>query len=338
MKAERMSDDRVQEYANVDTDLAGVNLSELVKFYKEHIAQQNKTVSAAAKEFMAAGEDNSPIHQKTVRLHLTHFCERFRGQVGHIRATDIDKYLKDYFPNLKTRLNHRITICSMFRFAQRKGYLPVGPTEAEKSERPKVPISNPEVVSPSDLKKLLGLCEDKKIKTYLLLGAFAGCRTAEIQRLKWSDFKGTSIILGPGITKTNRRRIAEISPNLQAWLKELRGKEDEFVSYPESEAYTLHKHCKKLCRKAKVKWKPNGLRHAFVSCHLELHRDPSRTSKTAGHSLYMLETCYLKLVDAVEAAEHFDIFPPVPTPKEHEGDRVENPLNANQTPALCLTN
>jgi integrase len=307
---DKITHDRVQEYIEADTALSGVNLSELVKFYREHMALHNKSVSAVVKEFLAAGSSNSQRHKDTVRLHLAKFCRTFQGQISHIRAAAIDKYLQKTFPNQKTRLNHRITVCSLFRFAQRKGYLPSGFTEAEKSERPRVPVSEPETISSSDLKKMLGLCQDKKLTAFLVVGAFAGCRASETQRLKWSDVKDDSIILGPTITKTRRRRIAEMPENLQSWVKKLRGKDSDFVTYSEDEFYTLYAKLGSLCDTAGVPWKKNCLRHSFVSCHLELHRDPPRTSKTAGHSLNMLETSYLKLVDQSEAASYFNIFSP----------------------------
>lgn len=332
--ADKISHDRVQEYVEADTELSGVNLSELVKFYREHVAQTNKSVSDVRKEFLAAMVDNSQRHQDTVRLHLKKFNDSFKSSISQVKAADVDKYLRKTFPNQKTRLNHRITICSMFRYAQRKGYLPPGFTEAEKSERPRVPVSEPEIISSEDLKKLLGLCKDKRLTAFLVIGAFAGCRTSEIQRLKWSDVRKDSIILGPHLTKTRRRRISEMPENLQAWMEKLRGGDDEFVTFPEKSFYYLYEKLSDLCDKAGVPWKKNCLRHSFVSCHLELHRDPPRTSKTAGHSLNMLETSYLKLVSQPEAEAYFSIFP---TEEVSEETLELSPVNQKEA-VPCQTN
>lgn len=337
--ASNLPPERLQEYVEVDSVLAGVNLSTLVQFYKEHVSQQNKSVSDVRFEYLKAGVENSLRHQDSVRLHLEKFCKTFRGSIGRIRALEIDEYLKKNFAHQKTRLNHRITICSMFRFAQRKGYLPAGFTEAEKSERPRIPITEPGIISANVLNALLKHCKnkDRKLKSFLVIGAFAGCRASEIQRLKWGDIRGDSIILGPSITKTRRRRIAEIPENLQAWIEVLRGEEDEYVTYPEKSFYYLYEKLNALCEASGISWKKNCLRHSFVSCHLELHRDPPRTSKTAGHSLNMLETSYLKLVDHSEAEAYFSILPP----KESLEDSTESPdvqAAANQSLELCPIN
>jgi integrase len=243
-------------------------------------------------------------------------CAAFKGSIAAIKATDIDEYLKSY-PGAKTKKNHRVSICSVFAYAQRKGILPVGLTEAQKSERPTTSIVEPCVVSSQDLTKLLSECTNKRLAAYMAIAAFAGVRSAEIQRLRWRDIREEvddagfgAIVLGPKITKTNRRRIAEVSPNLRAWIDKLRGEPDEFVTYPEEEFYSLYEHLSKLCKKLGVTKEQNAFRHTFVSCHIELHRDGPRTAKTAGHSLTMLETNYLKLVSRNEADAWFKIFPP----------------------------
>jgi integrase len=307
---ENLTAERMREYVEADTTLRGVNLAELVKFYQDHIASQSISVSKARDLFLESRQENSPRHKSSIRLHLEKFCKTFRGTLGAVKATDIDEYLVKNFPNPKTRLNHRVSICSLFAFAQRKGYLAAGLTEAQKTERPKISIVEPCTVSSHSMRNLLNECTNKRVASFLVVSAFAGCRSAETQRLKWKDVRDDGIILGPNITKTGRRRIAEVSDNLRAWVSYLRGEPDDFITYPEEQFYNLYAHLQKLCKQAGVVREQNALRHTFVSCHLELHRDPPRTSKTAGHSLTMLETNYLKLVSREEAEAWFDIFPP----------------------------
>lgn len=307
---ENLTAERMREYVEADTALRGVNLAQLVKFYEEHLASQSISVSRICDLFLESRQENSKRHQSSIRLHLEKFCKAFRGSISAVKATAIDEYLLKNWQNPKTRLNHRVSICSLFAFAQRKGYLPAGFTEAQKTERPKISIVEPCTVSSHSMTKLLIDCTNKRLASFLVISAFAGCRAAETQRLRWKDVRSDGIILGPNITKTGRRRIAEVSPNLQAWIESLRGEPEEFVTYPEEEFYNLYANLQRLCKKAGVTREQNALRHTFVSCHLELHRDPPRTSKTAGHSLTMLETNYLKLVPREEAEAWFNIFPP----------------------------
>jgi hypothetical protein len=125
--------------------------------------------------------------------------------------------------------------------------------------------------------------------------------------MKWKHVREDSIVLPPEITKTNRRRIADVPPNLAAWLKPLRGEPEEFVTYAES--YKVYRRTLKLFRNTGITRDQNALRHTFVSCHLEKHCDPSKTAKNAGHSLAVLEAHYLKLVSKSDAEAWFNIFP-----------------------------
>ena len=312
---DNLSAERLSDYIDIDTTLRGVNLHELVAHYKAHVNQQSTPLSEVCEKYRESISGKSERHQNTVRLHLKKLCAAFKGSISAIKATDIDEYLKG-FPGAKTKKNHRVTICSVFAFAQRKGILPFGFTEAQKSERPTTLVVEPCVVSSVDMTKLLSECSNKRLASYIAIAAFAGVRSAEIQRLKWSDIRDEvddegfgAIVLGPRITKTNRRRIAEVPPNLKAWVDKLRGEPDDFVTYPEERFYVLYDNLQKLCKKLAVTKQQNAFRHTFVSCHLELHRDGPRTAKSAGHSLSMLETNYLKLVSRSEAEAWFNIFP-----------------------------
>jgi integrase len=308
--AKKISYQRVQEFLEADTILQGVNLAELVTFYKSHVrAQSSATVEEVAALYIEAAKDKSLRYRQTLQHYMSRLCGAFKGvQISSIRATDLDEYLIRSFPNLKTRLNHRGAICSLFTFAQRKNFLPAGSNEAKKTERPASKCVEPCVVSSDCMIKLLDICVDKRIAAFLVLQAFAGCRAAEVIRMQWKHIKEDSVVLPPEITKTNRRRVSEMPPNLVAWLAPMRGEADEFVTYPES--FHVYRRSLQLFRKAGIKREGNALRHTFVSCHLEKHCDPPKTAKTAGHSLTVLEQHYLKLVSKKDAEDWFNIFPP----------------------------
>jgi len=314
--AKRVSDDRIQQLVEADTALSGVNIEELVKFYKEHMAARNVSVAKITELYEQAGvlAGLSVRQRDTRKNHLKQFGKVFNTSLQAIRASDIDAFLAT-IPNLKTRKNVRITICALFKFAQRKGFLPHGLTEADKTEQPKIMPKEATTISAQQISLMLENCKDPLLKNFLLIGAFSGCRSSEIQRLKWGDLRDDCIVLTPDITKTNRRRIAEIPENLRAWLQPVRGNPDSFVTYPESLDHKLYRRARRLCKNLEIEWVPNALRHTFVSCHLELHRDPPRTAKTSGHSLAVLENSYLKLTPREEAEAWFDILPEPKTDK-----------------------
>lgn len=306
--ASKISYSRVQEYVEADTVLQGVNLADLVAFYKSHVQQPSATLDKVCELYIEAAADKSQRYRETLRHYTKRLREAFPGvSIASIKADALDKYLLANFPNPKTRNNHRGALCSLFAFAQRKNFLPVGLTEAKKTERPTNKVVEPCTVSSQDMTKLLNECTDKRLVAFLAIGAFAGCRAAEIIRMKWKHVHEDSIVLPPEITKTNRRRIADVPQNLAAWLKPLRGEPEENVTYPQS--HKVYRRTLKLFRKTGITRDQNALRHTFVSCHLEKHCDPSRTAKTAGHSLAVLEQHYLKLVSKSDAEAWFNIFP-----------------------------
>ena len=59
-------------------------------------------------------------------------------------------------------------------------------------------------------------------KPFLAIAAFAGLRTAEVERLDWSDVGSQYIRVRGSSSKTGAHRLVEIQPNLQAWLTRLR--------------------------------------------------------------------------------------------------------------------
>jgi integrase len=313
--------ERIKEFLQADTLLEGVNLIELAKFWRDHSQNQIISVADACEAFEASIVGRSPKHKKSVKGHLKKLREVFSGPIQKVTVAALDDYLLA-MPHPKTRKNHRGTICSVFKFAQRKGFLPHGPTAADRTESPRTEPADPPTLSATDLEKMLTGCEDKKLRAFLAVGAFSGIRSAEIQRLRWRDIKDDCVVLGSDKTKTKRRRLAEVAENLKMWLKDLRGKDNDLITYPEEQYSYLYKSLAKLCQNQGVQWGHNCLRHTFVSAHLEVHKDPPRTCKTSGHSLDTLLTCYLKLIPLDQAKAWFEI-----KPKE---DSEENKSNGKE--------
>jgi integrase len=318
--AKAVPDPEVQRIRMALAELPGVSVEELVASYKHHLAAvkdgPGRAVSVLVEDLLSKTADRgvSPRHLQTLRSHLRRFADAYRVPIGMILPEDVDTYLAQ-FTNPKTRNNHRISLIALFNHARRRGDLPHREmTAVDKTEAAKVIRHEPEVLSRENLESLLHACEDKRLLAFLVIGAFAGCRTSEIQRLCWGDITPEGIFLTPEITKTNRRRVVEISENLAAWLAELpRGEDGDPVTY--KSAPHLYESLRNLCSQQGVTWVDNGLRHGYVSHHLELHGDATRTSKNTGHSLRELETDYLKLVSKSDAAAWFSIFPKNPHPE-----------------------
>jgi integrase len=248
-------------------------------------------------------------HVRSTRSHLRQFSATFTGHLTDINALELDSYLRGTSYSMKTRQNHRITLVTLFNFAKRKCWLSSAtPHAAEMTENPKVPTSDPQVFTPEEMLKLLRAAHSEPMCSYLVIAGFAGVRRAEIERMHWSDWnrEHNSLVLPTAITKTSRRRICNLEPNVAAWLTKLSERwkpEDRICPISVGNQIGL------TAKAAGVRWQTNALRHSYVSYHLELHKNAGSTAKNAGHNVHVLEQNYLQLVPFSAAQAWFNLSP-----------------------------
>jgi len=164
----------------------------------------------------------------------------------------------------------------------------------------KTPVS---IFTPEQIAGLLKKA-DVTLRPYLALGAFAGLRTAELQRLDWSeiDLNRGYITVAASKAKTRQRRLIPISDNLKLWLTPSRK-----VSGP----VCLHANCQHAAR---VKcegftWAKNKLRHSYISYRLAILHDTARVALEAGNSPEVIFGHYRELVTPEAAKAWFEIKP-----------------------------
>jgi integrase len=117
-----------------------------------------------------------------------------------------------------------------------------------------------EIFTPAELTEVLACASDRMIP-FLTLGAFAGIRHAEIQRLEWSDirFDEASITIGASKAKTASRRLVPILPNLREWLMAHRQNSGLVVSH-KNVAFELHMIAKRANQLRRTHWaEANGI-------------------------------------------------------------------------------
>ncbi len=126
---------------------------------------------------------------------------------------------------------------------------------------------------------------------FMLLGQFAGIRAEERLRLKWSHWRAeedNKLVLNEDVTTTKRRRRVDVLPNLDAWLRGLRGAPDEHIVSDRNP----FRNTKRIFAAAGVQTKPNAFRAGFASYHIELFDNIELTAKLDGHSVEQLKTSY----------------------------------------------
>jgi integrase len=180
-----------------------------------------------------------------------------------------------------------------------------------RTAKPKVPGNPPEIFTVDALRSLLNAANDiaPDVLPMLTIGAFAGLREAEIQRLDWSEVELVRghIDVKAAKAKSAKRRIVPIQPNLAAWLATYVGMNGRVV--PKGARRKLD-HVRKAANLSR--WPKNGLRHSFGSYRLAAIHDAPRVAAELGHtSPQMLYSTYRELVMPEEAARYWNVLPDV---------------------------
>jgi len=180
-------------------------------------------------------------------------------------------------------------------------------------DRDKGPV---QIFTPEHLRILLdhAAATHPEILAFIAIGAFAGIRSQEIERLRWQDvrFDSGAITLEAQITKGARRRVVDMEPCLDAWLRSVRRPSGPIVSRG-FQTSTRFKAFKKRVADAPfgVAWVHNGLRHSFASYHVAKYQDAARTALALGHSgsTQMLFTHYREVASRDAAERWFSTMP-----------------------------
>ena len=161
----------------------------------------------------------SDEYLRHLRYDMKKFAATFHGNIGMVMGPDIDKWLRGLGVSPRTRNNLRASVQTLFAFAKAQRYLPKDHDEIDAVMLAKNAVSEIEIFTPKEMAEILAHA-DKQLIPFLALGAFAGIRHAEIQRLEWEDiqFDAGIVEIRAAKAKTASRRTVPILDNLRAWL------------------------------------------------------------------------------------------------------------------------
>jgi integrase len=158
-----------------------------------------------------------------------------------------------------------------------------------------------QIFTPAEIARLIEQADDRLLP-YIVIGAFAGLRGAEIQRLDWSevDLQDGFIKVKAEKARTETWRLVPTKPNLAAWLKDCRKKSGPVCRF----ANVLNQLMKLVAkinkalpkdnpRKEKMKWKKNALRHSYISYRVAECADVARVVDESGNSPAVIKSNYL---------------------------------------------
>ena len=290
----------------------GKTIVDATEHYLEYLASVSRscTVAELLEQFSAAkaADGASKRYMSDIRSRLGAFAKDYgRLKVSEIRPDLMDDWLRSLKVAAQTRNNFRRVLHVFFKFAMLRGF--VGDNVVTKTARAKVVRSAPAIFSPAQMRTVLENAPDDFVP-YLAIGGFAGLRSAEIERLDWSEInlERGFIHVKADKSKSAQRRLVAINDNLLAWLAPHIHQSGPIIS-----PIRAREAREQTCKAAHIDWPSNVLRHSFASYHLAHFHDAAQTAIQLGHSsAVMLYRHYRELVSPDAAVEWWQIFPKPP--------------------------
>lgn len=291
----------------------GVTLADAVDYYCEHVLKyRNAPPVAKIVEKLVAEAQGNKRRDRTVldiKVRLGQFAKSFGDrQLASITREELADWLNDPTLAARTRINYATKLSQLYNFAIRNQWAEYN--VAASIPRPSAEDSEPGIFTAEQAARLLEHAEKHDLLPYVAIGLFAGLRSAEIQRLDWSNVKLAErvIIVGSDVAKKRSRRVVEINDTLAAWLAVC--SQPKGAVMPLDSNRTLYKRLAKLATDAGLaSWPDNGLRHSCASYSLAACGDAVRVAYQLGNSADMVHRHYKALVTKADADRFFGLRP-----------------------------
>ena len=295
-----------------------VSIREVVEDYlerKKAVLNSLKVQDALWEILEAKEKDGLPArYVADLRSRLGNFAKTFGERfMADISTKEVAEWLRARKVHATTRNNDRRALVVFFSWGVDMGYVPTNPVSRVPQARTK--DSPVEIFTPGQLRIILDNAP-ADVLPVLAIGAFAGLRSSEIERLDWSEinFLKDHIEVTAAKSKTASRRFAPLNSSLKKWLKPLAKSKGPVA--PANMAERLWKYHLVLAKKDKekkrpaVKWIDNGLRHSFASYSIAQEEDAARVALWLGHTDARITfRHYQERATTDEAAEWFEIVP-----------------------------
>ena len=288
------------------------SLIDVVSFFLKHNQPKNgqKLTRDVIEEFLKikTRKGGKPRYLRALKFVYKKFNLTFgEKKINEIYRKDAEEWLHlQKFANL-TKRNYLRDLGMLFKFASGEGYC--AENIIIRIEKPKAVEKPAEIFTVSQASLLLDAARrfDPDLVPYIAIGLFAGLRSSELAALDWSEISifQKNIEVKAAKAKTSRRRVVEMSENLQKWLEPHKKVQGAIV------APGWRERLQKLAKRMELpKWPQNGLRHSFGSYHLAFYQNAAKTALELGHeTTKMLFAHYRELVSKDEAPCYWNILP-----------------------------
>jgi len=290
----------------------GKTIADATEFYVDHLREitSSQTVSHVVSELQSAckADRKSVRYLRDLKYRLGRFAKDFGSRhIAEITTADIDSWLRQLNLGPVSRNTFRRRLVTLFKFAKTRGWCRTIP--AAESTRVREITDEVGILTPEELKGLLDLASEETIP-YWVIGAFAGLRASEIEKLDWADVNARHIRIRAKHAKTASRRLVDIQPNLQKWLQPYRGRTGKVT--PENLRIKLLADRKRAADAGRLtrKWPSNALRHSFASYYLARFNDAAKLALQLGHvGQDIVFRHYREVVTREDAKRYWNIVP-----------------------------
>jgi len=303
-----------REYAQARKLLGPASIMEAAKFYDRHgrSVLKSGTLQEILDAMLAAleADKRGDYHRRDIKRMVGKFVGHFNCPISEISNGAINEWLRGLDGAGRTRDNYRDAVHNFFGFAQAEGFLPKElPHAARDAKRVNDVGADNEVFTVEEAEKLLHGAPERLIPP-LALKLFSGLRTEEMLLIRWEDIKFDQnvIFLTKDITKTKKRRLPPLLPNLKQWLLPY-AQNTGIISERWSSAHTLSKSWTRRAEQVGVAYKKNAMRNSYVSYRLAVVKDIAQVALESGNSPGVIQENYLELVTEPEARRWFSIVP-----------------------------
>jgi integrase len=295
------------------------------RFYKQrHKKTQAKTVAEVVTDLLTVKKLDGISDRYTDDLNsrLTRFADDFKCNIGSVDTASIQEWLNNLKLSAQSRKHFRAALNLLFTHAVSIGCCIDNPVNGV--QKLKVKTGDIEIFTPDEITRLLAAASPEFLPC-LAIQAFAGLRSAEVERLEWSDIDFTErhIVLSTSKTKTASRRIVPLAENLIQWLADYKDQKGLVWKGGHDAFYDAQQDCaaateikadeeKGIKAQPPVKWKANALRHSFVSYRLAQTQNAAQTSLEAGNSAQVVFKHYREIVKPADAVKWFSVAPVAP--------------------------
>jgi integrase len=287
----------------------GKTLTNATDFFVGHLKASER--SCTAKELvdlLVATKENtnkSARHLSDLRSRLGIFAEKFDGRiVATISGEEIGDWLNSLEVSATTKNHYRRLVILLFNFAVKRRFATDNPAVA--TEKSKEDDSPPGILTVTQTARLLESAAPELVP-FIAIGAFAGLRRAELERLDWKDihFDDGLVEVTAVKSKTARRRFIRIQPNLREWLLPVRKHTGKVTCEDFRKAFDRARRDAGI-----TDWPDNALRHSFASYHFAHFKDAAALALEMGHTdSGVIFSNYRQLVRPADAARYWSIAP-----------------------------